>query len=74
MIKFLLFIIIIAQNISSKGWDAVVGTNLYGTWNCIQEAFDQYMRDNGGRIVNIVTPNRTDTARAEVFQIFRTEY
>ena len=45
--------------ISSNGWDAVVGTNLYGTWNCIQEAFEQYMRDNGGHIVNIVTTNRT---------------
>ena len=25
----------------------------------MQEAFDQYMKDNGGYIVNIVTTNRT---------------
>ena len=28
----------------------------------MQEAFDQYMRDNGGYIVNIVTTNRTGMA------------
>ena len=48
-----------AQSISSNGWDSVVGTNLYGTWNCMQEAFEQHMRDHGGHIVNIVTTNRT---------------
>jgi len=48
-----------AQSISSNGWDSVVGTNLYGTWNVMQEAFDQHMRDHGGHIVNIVTTNRT---------------
>merc|ERR1712227_1052355 len=50
------------QNISSKGWDAVVKTNLYGTWNMMQEAFDQHMKENGGQIVNIVTTNRTGMA------------
>ena len=48
-----------AEQISSKGWNAVIETNFYGTWNCMQEAFDQYMKDNGGYIVNIVTTNRT---------------
>jgi NAD(P)-dependent dehydrogenase (short-subunit alcohol dehydrogenase family) len=52
----------LAEHISSRGWNAVVGTNLYGTWNCMQEAFDQHMKDNGGRIVNIVTTNKTGMA------------
>jgi len=43
-----------AEAISPKGFHAVVDTNLTGTWNCIQEAFDQYMGENGGNIVNIV--------------------
>lgn len=43
-----------AENISSKGFHAVVDTNLKGTWNCIQEAYHQYMGENGGQIVNIV--------------------
>ena len=43
-----------AQNISPNGFNAVVDTNLNGTWNCIQEAFHQYMGENGGNIVNIV--------------------
>ena len=36
-----------AERISENGWDAVVQTNLYGTWNCMQEAYEQYMKDNG---------------------------
>ena len=43
-----------AENINEKGFHAVVDTNLTGTWNCIQEAFEQYMGENGGYIVNIV--------------------
>ena len=43
-----------AENISSNGFHAVVDTNLNGTWNCIQEAYHQYMGENGGNIVNIV--------------------
>ena len=43
-----------AENISSKGFHAVVDTNLNGTWNCIQEAYHQYMGEHGGNIVNIV--------------------
>ena len=43
-----------AENISSNGFHAVVDTNLNGTWNCIQEAYHQYMGKNGGNIVNIV--------------------
>ena len=36
-----------AHTISENGWDAVVHTNLYGTWNCMQEAFEQFMKENG---------------------------
>ena len=51
-----------AENISHNGFHAVVDTNLYGTWNCIYEAFHQYMKENGGKIVNIVTINRMGMA------------
>jgi len=43
-----------AEHINAKGFNAVVETNLTGTWNCIQEAYHQYMGENGGNIVNIV--------------------
>ena len=47
---------------NQKPKKAVIETNLHGPWNCMQEAFDQYMKDNGGYIVNIVTTNRTGMA------------
>merc|ERR1712227_454519 len=43
-----------AEHINAKGFNAVVETILTGTWNCIQEAYHQYMGENGGNIVNIV--------------------
>ncbi len=42
-----------AENITPNGFDAVVGTNLTGTWNMIRGAADSTMLANGGRIVNI---------------------
>ena len=51
-----------AEDISQKGFHAVVETNLYGTWNMMNEAFHQYMKENGGNIVNIVTINRMGMA------------
>jgi len=51
-----------AEDISQKGFHAVVETNLYGTWNCMFECFEQYMKENGGNIVNIVTINRMGMA------------
>lgn len=42
-----------AEAISPKGWDAVVGTNLTGTWNMTRGAYDAWMGAHGGRIVNI---------------------
>jgi NAD(P)-dependent dehydrogenase (short-subunit alcohol dehydrogenase family) len=43
-----------AQFISANGWDAVVATNLTGTWNLTQAVANQWMLGNGGgRIINI---------------------
>ncbi|KAL9967228.1 hypothetical protein ACROYT_G025407 [Oculina patagonica] len=42
------------SNMSSKGWKAVVDTNLNGTFLCCKEAFRLWMGDNGGSIVNII--------------------
>jgi citronellol/citronellal dehydrogenase len=44
-----------AENISDKGWDAVVNTNLTGTWNMTNRAFKQFFEPQGsGIIVNII--------------------
>lgn len=51
-----------AENISANGFHAVVETNLYGTYHCMMEAFEQHMKENGGKIVNIVTINRMGMA------------
>ena len=43
-----------AQFISANGWDAVIATNLTGTWNLTQAVANQWMIENGGgRIINI---------------------
>jgi len=47
-----------AEDISERGFNAVVQTNLTGTFLVCQEAFNQYMQDNGGSIVNITLGNR----------------
>lgn len=41
------------EKITTNGFDAVVKTNLYGTWFCCKGA-TKYMKSNGGKIVNIV--------------------
>ena len=43
-----------AQNISKKGFHAVVETNLTGTFMMSREAFNRFMQKNGGSIVNII--------------------
>jgi len=43
-----------ASNISKKGWDAVIETNLTGTFMVCREAYSHWMEDNGGAIVNII--------------------
>ena len=44
-----------AIDISAKGWNAVIETNLTGTWNMMQSAARLWRdRGQGGRIVNVV--------------------
>jgi len=47
-----------SAEISRKGFAAVVETNLQGTFLMCREAYNQYMRDHGGAIVNITIGNR----------------
>lgn len=42
------------KDISLKGWDAVVRSNLTGGFLVAREAFNQSMASNGGSIVNII--------------------
>ena len=44
-----------AEHISRNGWHAVVETNLNGTFWMCREAFNQWMGEHGGAIVNIVS-------------------
>jgi peroxisomal trans-2-enoyl-CoA reductase len=43
-----------AAAIRTKGWNAVIETNLTGTFLCSREVFAAWMRDNGGSVVNII--------------------
>ncbi|XP_005099679.3 peroxisomal trans-2-enoyl-CoA reductase [Aplysia californica] len=43
-----------ARDISTKGWQAVIETNLTGTFLMCREAYTQWMEDNGGAVVNII--------------------
>ena len=42
-----------AEHIKDKGWDAVIQTNLTGTWNLSQRVAKAWMLENGGKIINI---------------------
>lgn len=42
------------SNMSFKGWNAVIDTNLNGTFHMCQEVYRQWMAQNGGVIVNII--------------------
>ena len=42
-----------AEAISANGWDAVVQTNLTGTWNMTRAVADAWMLQHGGKVVNI---------------------
>lgn len=42
-----------AEHIREKGWDAVIGTNLTGTWDLSKAVAKAYMLKNGGSIINI---------------------
>ena len=43
-----------AEQISAKGWDAVVATNLTGGFLMARECYLQSMQEHGGSIVNII--------------------
>uniref|UniRef100_A0A8B9JJL9 Peroxisomal trans-2-enoyl-CoA reductase n=1 Tax=Astyanax mexicanus TaxID=7994 RepID=A0A8B9JJL9_ASTMX len=43
-----------AAGMSLKGWNAVIDTNLTGTFLCCREVYNSWMRDHGGAIVNII--------------------
>lgn len=43
-----------AEHITSKGWQAVIETNLTGTFLMCQHAFTSFFKENGGGIVNII--------------------
>lgn len=40
-------------DISKKGWDAVIATNLTGGWQMMRTVFNASMKEHGGAIVNI---------------------
>jgi len=42
------------EKISAKGWDAVVRTNLSGGFLMARETYTQWMKQNGGAIVNMI--------------------
>ncbi|XP_040077957.1 peroxisomal trans-2-enoyl-CoA reductase [Ixodes scapularis] len=46
-----------ADQISLKGWNAVVDTNLTGNFLVSREAYSQWMKEHGGSIVNITMDN-----------------
>ncbi|XP_063284609.1 peroxisomal trans-2-enoyl-CoA reductase-like [Pelobates fuscus] len=43
-----------SEAISSKGWNAVIETNLTGTFYCCKAVYNAWMKEHGGSIVNIV--------------------
>ncbi len=69
-----------AEGINAKGWHAVIETNLTGTFYMARAAMQQWMKDHGGAIVNIVAemwrgfPNMSHTgaARAGVVNLTQT--
>lgn len=68
------------ENISLKGWNAVIETNLTGTFLLSKEVVVRTMADNGGAIVNIVAEmsrgmpmmGHSGAARAAVVNLTKT--
>jgi len=68
------------SKINTKGWNAVVDTNLNGTYYCLREAYNAWMGQHGGAIVNIVVDNwngmpmmsHTAAARAGIMNLTKT--
>lgn len=69
-----------AEAISHKGWLAVIDTNLNGTFLMSREAYNRYMGEHGGTIINIVAEMwrgfpgmaHTGAARAGVVNLTKT--
>ncbi|KAM5153034.1 peroxisomal trans-2-enoyl-CoA reductase [Mantella aurantiaca] len=63
-----------SEAITPKGWNAVIETNLTGTFYCCKAVYNAWMREHGGAIVNIVADmwkgfpgmSHTGAARAAV--------
>ncbi|XP_057602737.1 peroxisomal trans-2-enoyl-CoA reductase isoform X2 [Hippopotamus amphibius kiboko] len=51
-------------SISSKGWNAVIETNLTGTFYMCKAVYNSWMKDHGGSIVNIIVLTKTGFPRA----------
>jgi citronellol/citronellal dehydrogenase len=47
-----------AEAITPNGWDAVIETNLTGTWNLTRAVADAWMLANGGSVINITMLTR----------------
>ncbi len=69
-----------ARNFKPKGWNAVIETNLTGTWNMIQVFGNRMLDGDGGSVVNVIAvvgrgfPGiaHTGAARAGVLELTRT--
>ena len=69
-----------ARDFSPKGWNAVIDTNLTGTWNMTQVFGNQMLDGSGGSITNVIAvvgrgfPGiaHTAAARAGVLELTRT--
>ncbi|XP_051479839.1 peroxisomal trans-2-enoyl-CoA reductase isoform X2 [Apus apus] len=69
-----------SEAISAKGWNAVIDTNLSGTFYCCKAVYNAWMQKHGGVIVNITAVVRngfpgmshTGAARAAVNNLTKT--
>ncbi|XP_077011175.1 peroxisomal trans-2-enoyl-CoA reductase isoform X2 [Tamandua tetradactyla] len=53
-----------AEHISSKGWHAVIETNLTGTFYMCKAVYNSWMKEHGGSIVNIIVLCKNGFPRA----------
>uniref|UniRef100_A0A674HBA7 Peroxisomal trans-2-enoyl-CoA reductase n=1 Tax=Taeniopygia guttata TaxID=59729 RepID=A0A674HBA7_TAEGU len=69
-----------SEAIRAKGWNAVIDTNLTGTFYCCKAVYNAWMQEHGGAIVNITAAVRngfpgmshTRAARAAVDNLTKT--
>ncbi|NXU65595.1 PECR reductase, partial [Horornis vulcanius] len=47
-----------SEAIRAKGWNAVIDTNLTGTFYCCKAVYNAWMQEHGGAIVNITAAVR----------------